>query len=1588
MDLTGIRNENDFYTHHYLAAILDQDLKDLFARWNQEERDKGVRPPSERLMALARSFVRMRADLERPVEPAERIERQREFFRPFFDELGFTLSPADLEPDEGMVVSVAGQVRRPDGRPEVWIIEAAGAPGEDGDPLALGPVAAGDSPVAAGLTWDDIVTEQIFAAPEPPRWVLLFNAGQVVLVDRTKWSQKRLLRFDLAEIYGRRQPDTFRAMAALLHRDSLAPADGTCLLDTLDDSSHKHAFAVSEDLKFSAREAVELLGNEAVWYLREVKHRKIFETDKELEDQLTRECLRYLYRLLFILYVEARPELEYAPVKSEEYKTGYSFESLRDLEMIDLAAGGDRDGYFLHESVATLFRLIFDGFQPAQRVLGDAEAAPDSHTFRMAPLRSHLFDPARTPLLNGVRFRNHVLQRVIELLSLSRAGSNHRRRGRISYAELGINQLGAVYEALLSYTGFFAEHDLYEVKKKDEPYNELENAYFVGAEELGRYEPDEIVRDEAGSAKKYPRGTFIYRLAGRNREKSASYYTPEVLTRCVVKYALKELLKENLRADDILSLTILEPALGSGAFINEAVNQLAEAYLERKQRETGRTIPHDRMLLEKQKVKAYLADNAVYGIDLNPTAIELAEVSIWLNTIYADHTIPWFGNQLAVGNSLIGARRQVFAPDLLLGKKREWLDSVPERVRLTEARRETDVYHFLVPDKGMADYNDKVVRELVPREIEAIKRWRKEFLAPFTPGEVKTLQSLSAAIDRLWRQHVADRRRVSEKTRHVFPVFGHEDDPAFKESGSAYSMAEREAVYRRDILSEGGGPSSAYRRLKLAMDYWSALWFWPIDKAVLLPSRDEMLLELTMVLEGAVLDTSPHGQPQRDLFPSEPAGRAAVESYVEGLADADRRVLDALGVVDVDALCTKVERLALVRDLAERHRFLHWELQFADVFRDRGGFDLIVGNPPWIKVEWNEGGLMGDHEPLFVLRGYSAPALAALRKDLLAQLPKLRGDYLAEFVESTATQNFLNARQNYPALEGQKANLYKCFLPQAWYAGSDRGNAGYLHPQGVFDDPKGGRLRREVYERLRYQFQFENELTLFVGTNDHGRMRFGVAVYGPPTPISSPRFLAAANVFWPATLDGSLNHTGHGPVPGIKKDDGAWNTDPHLHRIVEVNEETLALFANLYDEPGTPPLEARLPSLHARELVDVLHKFAGHPRRLSHASDSWYATQHWNETIAVENRTIRRETCFPMSPSEWVLSGPHFHVGNPFNKTPRRECTQNSHYDPLDLTTLPDDYLPRTNYVPACDPAEYRRRTPTVPWEIGKPVTEFYRYLSREMLSQAGERTLVPCLIPPGVGHVHTGISLCFQRDDHLLDLVAMAASVPVDFFIKTTGMGHANDNILKRLPLLPDDSPVRAALHVHALMLNCLTSHYAGLWAERWSPCFMSQVWTKEDSRLDNRRFACLTPEWTRDCALRTDYERRQALVEIDVLVAMALGLTLEELCTIYRIQFPVLRQNERDTWYDRNGRIVFTCSKGLPGVGLTRAEFEPIKETKSGTFSKTFTDDTLPGGPIERTITYVAPFDRCDREEDYARAWVQFSRREPGRPAIGGSR
>jgi len=482
--------------------------------------------------------------------------------------------------------------------------------------------------------------------------------------------------------------------------------------------------------------------------------------------------------------------------------------------------------------------------------------------------------------------------------------------------------------------------------------------------------------------------------------------------------------------------------------------------------------------------------------------------------------------------------------------------------------------------------------------------------------------------------------------------------------------------------------------------------------------------------------------------------------------------------------------------------------------------------------------------------------------------------------------------------------------------------------------------------------------------------------------LEAIEFVHIANLYAPQTVDLCFEHTSFGTVPGIKDDEGKWCTKGHKNRIISVSKKELELFAKLYDSDETPFMEARLPAIHAAELLSVLEKFANYPKRLSDLEGEFYSTVMFDETYAQKDGTIKRETRFPNSPEELILSGPHFFVGNPLNKTPRNPCKLNSDYDEIDLTDIPDNYLPRTNYVPACSKEEYEAQIPRVPWGEKKKVTEFYRIAFRKMLSISTERSLISTIQFPLSSHIHGCISYTLESTSILVSAYSAMTSICYDFFVKTTGVSNFGNSLFYSLPLMLSKQKILS----RSLLNQSLTTHYSDLWQECFSPEFTKDSWTKTVPQLNQDFFKNLTADWQRRCALRTHYERRQALIEIDVLVAQELGMTLDELLTIYRVQFPVLRQYEADTWYDQKGRIIFTANKGLCGVGLARNSnkktgeigWEDVRNMQTGIIEQKIIDDTQPGGPKERTITYHAPFEKCSREEDYKTAWVEFERRK----------
>lgn len=1422
-----------------------------------------------------------------------------------------------------------------------------------------------------------------------PKYILLLAGNVAFLLEQEKWFRGSYLEFGLEDLFdeatANRNANYYALFYFLVGKDTLAPDSNMVLLDQLDEDSHKSAYEVTKDLKEGIIHAVEALANEALYYQKEKLHEVFDETDDKFEQEIKDDCLRIIYRLLFIFYAESREDLDILPANDAVYTRGYSLEMLRELEQVPLHSDHSLNGYFFHESLTKLFHVLSTGYREREN--------GENRSFRVRHLDSPIFDDKRLHHLHKVKFRNKVWQDIICRLSLSKLQKG-RARGRISYANLGINQLGSVYESLLAFRGFYAEQDYIEVHKAGKPD---EGTYLVPRSRRDDFAENEILKDSKGSDVITRKGMFVYRLSGRDRQKSASYYTPEVLTQCTVKYTLKPILEKlengKMKAVELLDLKLLEPAMGAAAFHNEMINQLADAYISYRQKELrdmGREkwkVEPDKYREELQRVKAYIATNNVYGVDLNPTAIELGKLSLWLNVIHKDMETPFFSNRICVGNAVVGAWLKVYSTKdvaeetdkggkpLAKQPKKEWWETAPRQLEFTPGtqldkiktnRKADDIYHFLLPDKNMApSAGIKMLKEEYGEQAKRVADWKKEWTKPLRKAEVEQLKAISKRIDDLLAEYYRFQRTINLQTASRQSIFGAGN------SGDKMELGLRSYDEKEQLADQRNRHSAPYFKLRMVMDYWCSLWFWDVREAAELPTRTQYWQDIAQILH---MDVEQHYTAaqvaQRTLL-----GNAAVQATLplvsepEAAYTGEAMVDTIINYTERRDLFDNNQRLQLVRQLAAQYHFFHPQLEFLEVFWERGGFDLIAGNPPWLKLQFEEKGIIAEKFPEVEIKKIAAPQVRLLQNQFFSDT-NLKGIYYSEMIGTECTSVFLNAFQNYPLLVGQQTNLYKCVIENGFSLLQKHGFMGLLHPEGVYDDPNGQALRNEIYPRLKYHFQFVNVLKLFAEIL-HWNV-FGVQIYsGEKGKIS---FDSISNLFHPSTIEGCFIHNGSGICGGIKikgegEDGFVWNTTPHNDRIVKFDEERLNLLSRTFEDEIIGHA-AKLVSIHSESIIKVLSKLGEFESRIKHFTNKM--TLCWNEVSAVSSEEISRTTTFPKIENyEMIYSGPHIYVSNPLYKTPQSICIiANTHYDIIDHSSIPDEFVSRTNYLPR------RNQEDFVDIHKGFPTNgiydkwiDYYKLGFRKMLSQTGERTLTGAILIPRSSHIDGINSVIFREKGRLVECCGLSSSIVLDFFVKTIGASNLHNNRIEDFPLGISEKFL-FQLSIRTLVLNCLNKYYAPLWEEMWQDAYKQDAWTKQDARL--KPFHTLTKEWQWSTPLRNWYERRQALVEIDVITAMALGLTLDELILIYNVQFPVLQQNEDDTWYDTTGNIVFTCSKGLVGVGVDRPVWETIRHLKAGeTYEHTITKSELYHG---KKVTYHAPFDKCDRVEDYKVAWKWF--------------
>ncbi|MFJ7305108.1 class I SAM-dependent DNA methyltransferase [Streptomyces sp. NPDC099088] len=1678
MTYDSLVNRGDYFSAHYLAEILPKDLKSgLLAEWKQREEDaagterpEGALPVTPRagLRALRRPYFAARSyftmDEERAATGDDAVtydapewrDRVRALNAEVLQALGFDAKPGTLtvvRADQSHEVTVAHAEKDLVALDCGWSAEPDDALDPDGPARLLDELRLdGQHTITTGSK----LASFLFACEDAPRYVLLLVGGVVVLADRAAWGEGRYLAVSLDAALERNDVKAggeLDTVAALFGADSLRTPEegGENPLAALLDKSTKHAVGVSSELRDGLRLSVELIANEVLDRLREagVRPDEVRELP-ELGRQLTRESLRYLYRVLFLLYAEARPELGILPSDYPEYQLGYGLGRLGELiAERDLVDEKSRKGFYLYESLDLLFRKVQEGHRPRRTHGADAESAEavtaktsEDMGLRFEPLHSKLFESDAIRLIGrdtvpdprvdteaggegelggepgGERFvdtrlRNETLYRVLRLLMLTR-GKRRERGGFISYAQLGINQLGAVYEGLMSYSGFVAGEELYEVAKNGDP---KDGSWLVPATKADEY-PDEVFvrhQDEDTGVEervRYAPGAFVYRLSGRDRQTSASYYTPESLTRVTVQLALQHRLDQDdtvTEARELLDWKICEPALGSGAFLNEAINQVAAEYLRRRQDELGVAVDTEKYAVEFQKAKAYIALHNSYGVDLNNTAVELAEVSLWLNTMHPGMEAPWFGLHLRRGNSLIGGRREVYSAESL--KKGGWLGTTPERFPLSEALTGTQlpegaVHHFLLPAKEWgAVAAEKEAKALAPAEAKALAAWRKAITKSPSPAQTKRLQGLARRAEYLWGL-VVRRLEISEReiSRRI-DVWGAED---------GWLRSPEVAVPREKVKADLEAVDTPYWRLKTLMDAWCALWFWPVQDAALLDGSHESYARAAEVASRSgewTVSAVPvqSGTPARETYESEDlfGDVQVVEVKSKGTRGGSRKEairgerrpvialaslddwLDfaesLLGTQDVaaDSLVAQFETLdaleryedelpewmgmerfyslesrypwaGVARDVAERQGFFHWELEFGSVFGKRGGFDLQVGNPPWVRPDWEEDTVLAELDPWFKMSSDSSALERQSRKAAALESSSGRAFYFTELAIVTGTSTLLSSLPTYPLLYKTRPDLYRAFMTQVWRNTRSDGFTGLIHPDSHFGGAKEGALRSATYKHLRVHAHFHNRTSIF--PDIHANAEFSINIYGKE---SSVDFLHASWLFSAETLIGSFQHDGTGELPGIKHA-GKWDTRPHKRRLVHVDSSRLADWNRLAGEGHTSDDEADLlypVTSNEQEAIEALARYS-----VKIADSGVLHSRCYNESEGQRDGLFARETSARDALDELILQGPHIGVANAFFKQPNEFCRTNRDWSSFDLTQISATQIPRTNYQRSTDLATYR--SAQTKWH-GGTYTDFFRLTWRVMVPFDTERSLFPALLPPGPAHVHSLGSIALSNDRLTALTAGFWSSIPLDYLLRIAGRPHLQVAETDKMPAPTLDHPLTHPLLLRTLRLNSLTEAYAPLWGELFHSSWPGyENWANPNWPNLNPLASHITSAWSYDTPLRTEYERRATLVEIDALVSVWIGITADQLASIYKSRYPILSDYESKMYFDSNGRKI-AANHNTYGHGQTKQDYIDLL-----THLENPEATPPPAG-------YTAPFYKADREAEMRAAHAHFQAR-----------
>ena len=444
----------------------------------------------------------------------------------------------------------------------------------------------------------------VYLRDTPPKWAILTSGRFWRLYhETTSYKLDYYYEVDLPALLAEGDLEDFKYFYLFFRREALPQqVDGDCFLDRVREGSVAYAQEIGEDLKENVYRAMKIL---AQGFLAEAGNG--LSTTEATVREVQENALRLLYRMLFIFYAESRGLLD----TNNRYYYELSLQKLKTevAERLDRSEPLLSVRYSYWDGLKNLFGLINDG----------SESRRISRTeFYIPAYNGGLFDPAKNAFLEEARIGDSFLAKAIDLLARSGQGQ---QKGFVDYSSLEIRHLGSIYEGLLEYRLRVAEQPMAAVKEKGK-----ELWLLVG--EAGKRK----VLDSAQAGE-------IYLATDKGERKATgSYYTPDYIVKYIVKNTIEPMIERKKQewlgtsrpfADYVLSIKVLDPAMGSGHFLVEATDQLACWLVQAWA--TARPEEADSKEIAEQDVhwaRREVVRNCIYDVDLNPMAVELDRLTV------------------------------------------------------------------------------------------------------------------------------------------------------------------------------------------------------------------------------------------------------------------------------------------------------------------------------------------------------------------------------------------------------------------------------------------------------------------------------------------------------------------------------------------------------------------------------------------------------------------------------------------------------------------------------------------------------------------------------------------------------------------------------------------------------------------------------------------------------------------------------------------------------------------------------------------------------------------------------------------------